>query len=214
MQACACALVWLATSTLAAAATTENCVGWGYNNYGQAITLGACSKISSGGQHTVALQSDGAVVAWGAGRTNTGTWPELGQAMIASTLGTCTQISAGYAHTMALQTGGIVVAWGAGTTTQTSGGTSGLEFGQSIVPSTLGTCTQIAAGGAHSMALKSNATVVAWGNNGNGQCTVPATLGTCTKIAAGLYHSAAIQNNSLVVAWGNNAMVNAPCPPH
>ncbi len=84
------------------AAATENFVGWGYDNFGQATTLGACAKISSGGQHTLALQSDGTVVAWGAGKINTGTWPELGQAMVPATLGTCTQISAGYAHCMAI----------------------------------------------------------------------------------------------------------------
>ena len=48
---------------------------------------------------------------------------------------------------------------------------------------------QIAAGIYHTVALKNDGTVVAWGNNSYGQCTVPADLSGVTQIAAGVYHT-------------------------
>ncbi len=52
--------------------------------------------------------------------------------------------------------------------------------------------TKIAAGGYHTVALKNDGTVVAWGWNGFGQTTVPAGLGGVTAIAAGVYHTVAL----------------------
>ena len=45
--------------------------------------------------------------------------------------------------------------------------------------------TQVAAGGAHIVALKNDGTVVAWGSNGFGQSKVPAGLRGAKAIAAG-----------------------------
>jgi len=64
--------------------------------------------------------------------------------------------------------------------------------------------TQIAAGGAHSLALTANGTVIAWGDNSSGQCTVPSGLTGVVQIAAGKAHSMAIKSDGSVVAWGNN----------
>jgi hypothetical protein len=49
--------------------------------------------------------------------------------------------------------------------------------------------TAIAAGTNHSLALKSDGTVVAWGDNDSGQATVPAGLSGVVAIAAGYEHS-------------------------
>ena len=50
----------------------------------------------------------------------------------------------------------------------------------------------IAAGEYHSLALKADGTVVAWGDNGYGQTTVPSGLSNVVAIAAGGYHSLAL----------------------
>ncbi len=50
----------------------------------------------------------------------------------------------------------------------------------------------IAAGGAHSLALKSDGTVVAWGDNSAGQRSVPSGLSGVTALAAGGFHSLAL----------------------
>src|SRR5688572_24003950 len=56
----------------------------------------------------------------------------------------------------------------------------------------------------HSLALKSDGTVFAWGNNMNGQCDVPAGLSGVTKIAAGEFFSVALRSNGSLVVWGAN----------
>jgi Regulator of chromosome condensation (RCC1) repeat/PASTA domain len=85
------------------------------------------------------------------------------------------------------------------------------------VPGGLSGVTAISAGHGHSLALKGDGTVVAWGCGsifGNGQCTVPASLAGVTVIAAGLYHSLALKGDGTVVAWGcgnvNYGQCNVP----
>jgi alpha-tubulin suppressor-like RCC1 family protein len=56
----------------------------------------------------------------------------------------------------------------------------------------------------HSLALKADGTVFAWGNNMNGQCNVPAGLSGVSKIAAGEFFSAALKSDGSIVVWGAN----------
>ena len=59
-------------------------------------------------------------------------------------------------------------------------------YGQTNVPvAAQSGVTAIAAGGAHTVALKNDSTVVAWGDNDFGIATVPAGLREVTAIAAG-----------------------------
>jgi len=58
------------------------------------------------------------------------------------------------------------------------------------VPS--GTFTAVCSGLFHSVAIRSDRTVVAWGLNDHGQCDVPATLGRCKQVVAGRHFSLAL----------------------
>jgi hypothetical protein len=71
----------------------------------------------------------------------------------------------------------------------------------------------IAAGAAHSLALKSNGTVVAWGWNEAGQCNVPSDLSGVTQIAAGYGFSMALKSNGAPVVWGETADGVPTIPP-
>src|SRR5207249_14620 len=95
--------------------------------------------------HSLALQSDGQVVAWGCGGSG-GTDAE--QCSVPPTLSGVTAIAAGYYQSLALQSNGQVVAWGCG-----------INYGQCSVPPTLSGVTAIAASAYHSLALRNDGQV-------------------------------------------------------
>ena len=64
--------------------------------------------------------------------------------------------------------------------------------------------SQIAAGWAHSLAIKADGTVVAWGWNMDGQTSVPANLAGVIQVTAGFYHSVALKADGTLVGWGLN----------
>ena len=80
-----------------------------------------------------------------------------------------------------------------------------------VQPGTRFTAIAAAAGG-HNLALKSDGTVVAWGDNSSGQATVPSGLSGVVAIAAGDDQSLALKSDGTVVAWGNNDYGQATVP--
>jgi len=104
-------------------------------------------------------------------------------------------------------------------------------------PASLGNVIAVAVGGLHSLALRSDGTVIGWGDNTYGQAgtppsatnvtaiaaawgrndnwqqtTVPAHSGVMA-IAAGADHSLAVQSNGVVIGWGRNSDGRATPPP-
>ena len=118
------------------------------------------------------------------------------------------QISAGMYHSLALFSDGSLYTWGNNEHGQLGDGTNTNRS----TPALVGTgYTAIAAGFAHSLALKGNI-LYAWGWNGWGQLgdgtttdsNIPVQIGTdFTAIEAGGDHSLALKGNTLY-AWGNN----------
>jgi len=85
-----------------------------------------------------------------------------------------------------------------------------LGAGMTRVPRGLNDAIAVAAGGYHSLALRSNGTVVAWGANQYGQAAVPAGLTGVTAIAANAYDSIALRSNGAVAHWGSRAAALPP----
>jgi hypothetical protein len=77
-------------------------------------------------------------------------------------------------------------------------------FGQSGVPQGTSGVHAIAAGGVHTMALKTDGTLVAWGSVFPEQPLVPTGLTSIRAVAAGYSHTLALRSDGSVVAWGNN----------
>ena len=92
--------------------------------------LTSVSGLAAGFQHSLVLKADGTVVAWGAGKTNSGLNPHYGQAMVPDGLTNAVRLAAGFYHSLALKSDGTVAAWGAGTNY------TGVDphYGQAIVP--------------------------------------------------------------------------------
>jgi alpha-tubulin suppressor-like RCC1 family protein len=61
----------------------------------------------------------------------------------------------------------------------------------------------IAAGPWHSLGIRSDGSLVAWGWDDYGQCNVPAGR-DYTEIGGGYYHSLALKVDRSIVAWGGN----------
>jgi alpha-tubulin suppressor-like RCC1 family protein len=182
-------------------------LAWGSNGSGQCdIPVAAQSGVSAiagGGYHSLALK-DGAVLVWGWNNFSQCTIPSAAQSGV-------TAIAGGGTHSVALKNGGVL-SWGAGTTSQNNGGSTQVEYGQSIIPTAATSgVSAIAAGAYHTIALK-NGVVLAWGYNGWGQCTIPtAAQSGVTAIAGGAYHTVALKGGA-VLAWGYNGKGQCTIP--
>ncbi|MBW6515601.1 MAG: T9SS type A sorting domain-containing protein [Candidatus Cloacimonetes bacterium] len=153
--------------------------------------------VATGDFHAVALRTDGSLVGWGAGTTNTGIYPHFGQSVV-PTGNDFIAIAAGDLHSLALRSDGTLVAWGRN------------NYGQINTP-TGNDFIAIACGGIHNLALREDGTLAAWGagttNTGEyphyGQSIVPAG-NDYVMIAAGATHSIALRNDGSLSAWGRN----------
>jgi len=94
--------------------------------------------------------------------------------------------------------------WSAGVQRMSLSGTRVLASPAALRSPTPRDVVNIAGGGYHSLALKDDGTVIAWGRPDDGRLDVPRAATNTLQIAAGMHHSLALQSNGVVVAWGAN----------
>ena len=212
-------------------------LSWGRNAAGQlginstvdakqatAITTlagASITAITAGHNHSLALRHDGVVYAWGgneSGQLGDGKTVNLKVPTQILALTNIIALAAGAKHSLALRNDGTVWAWGANNAGQLGDKTTTarLVAVQVAITCAVGkTVTAIAANGEHSLALCSDGSIWAWGNNAVGQLgdttninrPTPQWVGTLTgavAIAAGSAHSAAIWNDDSAKTWGGN----------
>ncbi len=176
------------------------------------------AQITTGRQHSIGIKTDGTLWTWGFGDNSA-----LGDGTTITKL-TPTQIGtsndwakvyAGYYQTLAIKTNGTLWVWGSNL------GGGGLGDGgvdDLLNPTQVGTDTnwvEIAAGNAHSVAIKSNGTMWSCGANFVGQLgtgdysdailfTQIGTDSDWVKIAVGIDHNLAIKSNGTLWSWGLN----------
>jgi len=144
------------------------------------------------------------VIAWGSGLNN------FGQYAVPPGMSDVQLVTGGSYHSLALESIGRVVAWGAGTNSSRDGYSGPYSYGQSIVPVGLADAIGIAAGLNHSLALRRDGSVLAWGL-ASAQTAVPDSLSDAVAIGAGYYHSMALQRNGRVMVWGSQfSVTNLP----
>ena len=178
--------------------------------------------IACGQRHSLALKADGSVVAWGLD----------GNQQVSGNRGVVGTVSGGSSGTTLILS--EILPAGSGTLyydgpegevalSYTSNGsnpltvagdTSNLSFGMSVRsgavvgPAGLGIVVGIAAGEFHSLAIKSDGTVAAWGKSDGGECTPPVGLSGVSKIAAGSNYSIALKTDGTLVTWPSAAITN------
>jgi alpha-tubulin suppressor-like RCC1 family protein len=207
--------------------------GWGANKNGQAGTgasegtvpspgptpgLGFVTQMAAGFKHSLALRAGGSVESWGSnahGQLGNEGAVGVRTPMLIEHLTGVKEVAAGGMHSLALLSNGTVDAWGSNEFGQLGTGSKPAETEVPVpVPGLTGVIA-IAAGEDHSLALLSNGTVMAWGENeegqlGNGntnQSNTPVEvkgLTGVTAIAAGGQFSMALLNDGTVVAWGSD----------
>ena len=207
---------------------------WGTNNFGQigngatnaiyktptqVTNLAGVVSVAAGMNHSLALKADGTVWAWGAnggGQIGNGTTVNTNLPVAVNTLSNVIAIAAGGSNSLALKADGTVWAWGNNFHGQAGIGTTNAAQSVPVQVTNLASVVAIAAGGWHSLALKTDGTVWAWGRNNYGQAgngttnvnqTVPVlatNLGGVLSLAAGEYHSLALLRDGTLAAWGRN----------
>ncbi|UCG15671.1 MAG: hypothetical protein JSV19_10295, partial [Phycisphaerales bacterium] len=84
--------------------------------------------------------------------------------------------------------------------------------GQCNVPAPNADFIGIAGGSLHSLGLKADGSIVAWGYNYIGQCEVPSPNADFIGVAAGWQHSLGLKADGSIVAWGKNVQSQCDVP--
>lgn len=190
-------------------------------------------RMASGSSHALALCSDGTLVSWGlntSGQLGNNRYVNSSVPVRVDNSGILagkrvTRIAAGAEFSVALCSDGTLASWGSN-----ANGQLGINSSESFQPRPVPvvmtgplagkTVTAIAAGGTHCIALCSDGSAVAWGENANGAlgdgtttrrlAPVLVSRGgipdghVLTRVNAGADFSVALTDKGTAFAWGNN----------
>ena len=206
---------------------------WGRNDYGklgdgtetnrsapvQVVNLTQVIAIAASNIHTIALKQDGTVWVWGGfeGQSD-GRLVFLNKPAQVANLFNITAIAIGENHFLALKQDGTVWAWGSNKFGELGDGTT-TSRSTPVQVTSLANVSAIAAGvgyfDAHSLAVKRDGSVWAWGKNESGELgddttinrSAPVQVTSLTNVTAvgpGERYALALKQDGTVWAWGDN----------
>lgn len=175
-------------------------------------------SVAAGGQHTLSIKEDGSLWAAGGnsrGQLGDGTQSQRTRAVPVGGAGVWVGVSAGYEFSAGLRPDGSLWTWGDNQFGQLGLGATG---GNVVFPERVGTSSgwrQVALGDYHAVALQTDGSLWAWGNNSVGQVgdgtfadrSLPVRIGTDTgwiAVAARGYHTLALKVDGTLWSWGFN----------
>ena len=180
------------------------------------------SALAVGESHNLAITTDKTIWTWGLNETG-----QLGLGIEAPTSITFptqmgsnrdwSSVGAGYYHTLAIKTNLTLWVWGANESGQLGLGDTDQDRYSPVQVGTESVWIMVIGGSNHSIALKTNNTLLSWGGNWDGQLGLgdsnyldrysPAQVGTASDwsiaSSAGL-HNIALKTNYSIWAWGYN----------
>ncbi len=207
---------------------------WGSNEFGQLaqeeevtesnepLQVGTATDwlaVAAGLHHTLALTHDGKLWAWGdneRGQLGNGSFAHSTIPLVIQETWTWKMVSAGGYHSLGIQEDGTLWAWGSNTSGQLA---QEEDIAESNEPLQLGTendWLMVSAGGQHSLGIRSDGSLWAWGENLEGQLgiesniqqNIPVQVGIekdWLAVSAGDLHSLALKKDGTLWAWGDNS---------
>jgi alpha-tubulin suppressor-like RCC1 family protein len=201
----------------------------------QVTGISGATAIAAGTGHALILLRDGTVRAWGLnsfGQLGNGTVTDATIPVTVTGLAGVTKVAAGHDFSLAVRSDGSAWAWGNGTHGELGTGTTALSacagkdpYNSSAtslpcartpvqVPGITGVFA-IAARGRHTLALRNDGSVWAWGSNQYGQMGDATTsnrlspyavpgMASVTQVAAGFSHSVVLKSDGTLWVWGLN----------
>jgi alpha-tubulin suppressor-like RCC1 family protein len=213
--------------------------GWGNNSFGQLGTnTSTRSNVSSpvqigienswyeveiGAQYTMSIKTDGTLWAWGNnsfGPLGLSNQTHRSSPVQVGTSSDWRQVTAGqsysgptFNYTLAIKTDGTLWSWGYNQTSGSLGLSDLTNRSSPVQVGTLSNWSQVFAGAGHSLAIKTDGTLWAWGNNGQGQLGLSDTVSRSSPVQVGILsnwnqltgrglNSTAIKTDNTLWVWG------------
>ncbi len=188
-------------------------VAWGDNYYGESTVpagLDNVVAVAGGESFSLALKNNGTVVAWG---SYSGNMPVNFQSNVMAI-----SVSSGSQFSLALKNNGTVVAWNgpsppAGLSNVVAVAAAGvggglalkndgtiLTWGALTAPPSSNNVAAIAAGYDFALAVTTDGSLMAWGDNSDNQTNAPSNLSNVVAVAAGGFHALALYPGGYVPA--------------